>query len=74
MRRNRVISALQALGGTGTTQAITRITRARPECISAQLSGMERRGTVRKAGTVMVSAKRWNAAYAKVRASIWRLA
>ena len=73
MRRNRVTEALRTLGGAGTTQDITRIVRARPENVSAQLGGMERRGQVRKDGERLVRAARWNSSAAWVRAAIWRL-
>lgn len=73
MRANRIRTALQALGGKGTTQDITRLVRARPENISAQLSGMEHRGQVRKDGERVVRVARWNAGSACVRATVWRL-
>lgn len=73
MRRNRVTEALRTLGGAGTTQDITRIVRARPECVSAQLAGMARRGQVRKDGERMVRATRWNAGSVQVRATVWTL-
>lgn len=73
MRRNRITEALRALGGAGTTQDITRIVRARPECVSAQLAGMARRGQVRRDGERMVRAARWNAGSVRVRATVWTL-
>lgn len=72
MRRNRITEALRALGGVGTTQDITRVVRGRPECVSAQLSGMERRGQVRKDGERMVRAARWNGSV-RVRVAVWKL-
>lgn len=73
MRRNRITEALRTLGGAGTTQDITRIVRARPESVSAQLSGMAQRGQVRKAGERLVRAGRWNAGSVRVRAAVWTL-
>lgn len=73
MRRNRVTEALRTLGGAGTTQDITRIVRARPENVSAQIGGMERRGQVRKVGERLVRAARWNAGSVRVRATVWTL-
>lgn len=73
MRRNRIAAALAQLGGAGTAQDIARIVRARPECVSAQIAGMEQRGQVRKAGERMVRVARWNEGSARVRATIWRL-
>lgn len=73
MRRNRITEALQALGGAGTAQDITRIVRGRPECVSAQLSGMAQRGQVRKAGERTVRAARWHGGSVRVRAAVWTL-
>ena len=73
MRANRIRTALQALGGVGTTQDITGIVRARPECVSAQLSGMAQRGQVRRAGRRLVAVKRWNNGRRLVPATIWEL-
>lgn len=73
MRANRIRTALQALGGTGTTQDITRLVRARPESISAQLAGMAQRGSVRRAGTKVVRVKRWNSGACRVAATVWEL-
>lgn len=73
MRSNRITEALRALGGAGTTQDITRLVRSRPECISAQLSGMQRRGQVRKCGTRTVRAARWNGGFVRVQAAVWML-
>ena len=73
MRRNRVTEALRTLGGAGTTQDITRIVRARPECVSAQLAGMAQRGQVRRAGNRMVAVKRWDNGRRMVSATVWEL-
>jgi len=73
MRRNRVRDALVQLGGTGTTQDITRLVRGRPECVSAQIAGMAQRGQVRKAGERTVRAARWNTGSVRVRATVWTL-
>lgn len=73
MRYNRIRTALQALGGAGTTQDITRIVRARPECVSAQIAGMARRGQVRRAGERLVRAARWNAGSVRVMVAVWTL-
>ena len=73
MRTNRVRTALQTLGGTGTTQDITRVTGARPECISSQLSGMERRGQVHRVGTRLVPVSRWGHGTRFVPATVWEL-
>lgn len=73
MRTNRIRTALQALGGAGTTQDITRLVRARPENVSAQLSGMAQRGSVRRAGTTVVQAKRWDSGLCRVTATVWEL-
>lgn len=73
MRSNRVRDALLALGGAGTTQDIARFVRARPENVSAQLSGMAQRGQVRKASERMVRAARWNSGAVRVRATVWTL-
>jgi len=73
MRSNRIRTALVSLGGSGTAQDITRVVRARPECVSAQLAGMAQRGQVNKAGERMVRAARWNGAV-WVRAAVWKLA
>jgi len=73
MRHNRIRTALQALGGAGTTQDITGIVRARPECVSAQLAGMARRGQVRRDGERLVRAARWNAGSVRVMATVWTL-
>lgn len=61
------------LGGAGTTQDITQLVRARPERVSAQLAGMERRGQVRKAGNRLVRVARWGAGSVRVRATVWTL-
>lgn len=73
MRRNRVRDALVSLGGSGTTQDITRLVRGRPECVSAQLSGMAQSGQVRKAGERTVRVDRWNSGSVRVRATVWTL-
>lgn len=73
MRANRIRNALQALGGRGTTQAITAIVRAQPESVSAQLAGMCKRGAVRKAGRAAVMARRWHFGAIKTTATIWEL-
>lgn len=73
MRANRIRTALQALGGAGTTQDITGIVRARPECVSAQLSGMAQRGQVRRMGRRLVAVKRWDNGRRMVPATIWEL-
>lgn len=73
MRANRIRTALQSLGGAGTTQDIARIVRARPENVSAQIAGMEQRGSVRRAGTTVVRAKRWENGSCRVAATIWEL-
>ncbi len=73
MRTNRIRIALQALGGTGTTQDITRIVRARPEAVSAQLAGMAQRDQVRRAGTKIVQVARWQSGRCRVPATIWEL-
>lgn len=73
MRTNRVRTALQTLGGTGTTQDITRVTGARPECISSQLSGMEKRDQVRRAGQRLVPIHRWDGGQQLVPAIVWEL-
>ena len=73
MRTNRIIRALHALGGTGTTQDITAIVRARPECVSAQLAGMARRGAVAKRGSRVVRVRRWCAGAISVRVTVWCL-
>ena len=73
MRANRIRTALQALGGAGTTQDITRLVRARPESVSAQLSGMAQRGQVRRAGMRTVQAKRWEHGRCRVAAIVWEL-
>ena len=72
MRQNRIRTALQALG-SGTTQDITGIVRARPECVSAQLSGMERRGQVRRIGKRLVPISRWGHGIRLVPATVWEL-
>jgi len=73
MRHNRIRTALQVLGGSGTTQDITRIVRARPECVSAQLAGMAQRGQVRRMGRRLVAVKRWDNGRRMVPATIWEL-
>lgn len=73
MRANRIRTALQSLGGAGTTQDIARIVRARPENVSAQLAGMAQRGQVRRAGNRMVAVKRWDNGRRLVPATIWEL-
>lgn len=73
MRANRIRTALQALGGAGTTQDITGIVRARPECVSAQLSGMAQRGQVRRVGRRLVAIKRWGNGWRFVLATVWEL-
>lgn len=71
MRANRIIRALLALGGSGTTQDITAVVRARPECVSAQLAGMELRGAVTRRGERTVHVRRWHAGTVAVRAAVW---
>lgn len=73
MRANRIRTALQALGGAGTTQDITRLVRARPESVSAQLSGMAQRGQVRRINRRMVYAKRWDNGRCLIPATVWEL-
>lgn len=73
MRPNRIRTALQVLGGRGTTQDITRLVKAAPENVSAQLAGMANRGQVRRIGWVMVPARRWNHGQVMVPASVWAL-
>ena len=73
MRANRIRTALQALGGVGTTQDITGVVRARPECVSAQLSGMAQRGQVRRIGRRLVAVKRWDNGRRLVPATVWEL-
>lgn len=73
MRHNRIRTALQALGGAGTTQDITGVVRARPECVSAQLSGMAQRGQVRRIGRRLVAVKRWDNGRCLVPVTVWEL-
>lgn len=73
MRPNRIRTALQALGGRGTAQDITRLVQARPENVSAQLAGMADRGQVRRVGWDLVRARRWNDRQITVTASVWAL-
>lgn len=71
--RNRVIAALEGLGGSGTTSEITEALRARPECISAQVSNLERAGLIERDGQKVIRARRWNHGHVPVWATIWRL-
>lgn len=70
---DRVIQALQALGGAGTTQDITRIVRARPENVSAHLSELARKGRVTRAGRVTRRVRRWNGGSFQQEVTLWRL-
>lgn len=72
MRRNRVLEALQSLGGEATTQDITRVTNAAPECVSSQLSTLARKGLVERAGMQRVTVKRFGGA-GSVMATVWRI-
>ena len=73
MRTNRIRTALQSLGGRGTTQDITATLRAQPDAVSAQLAGMCQRGDVRKAGETLVMARRWNHGVIRATATVWEL-
>lgn len=73
MRDNRIRTALQALGGRGTTQDITAALRTQPENVSAQLAGMCQRGDVRKAGERIVKARRWHFGAVRATATVWEL-
>lgn len=73
MRPNRIRSALVTLGGRGTTQDITRLVKAAPENVSAQLASMAARNQVRRVGWDLVRVRRWNGGQATVTASVWAL-
>lgn len=72
MRPNRITTALQAIG-PATTQEITRHVAGRPECVSAQLSGLANRGLVRRAGERCVEASRWHGGTQKLSVTVWEL-
>jgi hypothetical protein len=73
MRANRIRTALQALGGSGTAQDITRAIGGRPESVSAQLAGMFRRGQVVRSERVMVEVQRYGGGSIRVPAWKWEL-
>lgn len=74
-RANRIRHALQALGGSGTTSDITRMTGADPATISAQLAGMVNRGDVCRAGTttIRVDRGRYGRRAVTVTVTVWKL-
>ena len=74
MPANRIRTALEALGGTGTTWDISQVSGTSPGSVSGQISGMERRGDVCRAGTVVQMRDRGCYGRKPVRVTVWRLA
>ena len=70
---NRVAEALKALGGAGTAQDVARVTSMPPANASAQLSGLEKRGMVMKAGVRSIVVNRWVGGKTRINATLWRL-
>lgn len=73
MRRNRIVAALIRLNRPATVSEIAAAVHSRGNIISAQISGMERRGMVRRVGTRMIRVRRWTASSTRVSATLWTL-
>ena len=73
MRQNRIRTALEAVGGTGTTWDIAQLTGVPPARISAQIAGMERRGDIHAWRRVRQVRDRGRYGLIPVEVTIWKL-
>lgn len=70
---NRILPALLALGGSGTVHDIRSLVQVDRRSLNAQLSGMAKRGALKRAGTATVVVRRGRTGTKAIPATIWSL-